>query len=448
MVLGNQVVRLQSRELAPGNYALEVAISDDGGDTWNPPTALAPDSVTAYIRPMAATRGHLLVLGENFLIHNSPRAVATISDRSGQIWAPFQPIIATQTSNEYIKSIAGDTASETAMVCLFQGSDITEVSDLYVVRTIDGGATWEPPHALTSGGLMFTELDAPQVFCQDKLWGIFWENYWDSDSTHWGIHFSFSANHGKDWYPPSFLGWDLGDMYFSGGEFVGQGVRGYWNSPGVNDLGTMDGILTPDTIAPMISMGVPLADEIAPGSEVQFLASAADNDSLPYMQVVLRKQDSIDSIIVPLPERVSPTDYRGFWTVPNDTALWHYYYRAEDMWENVSVFPDTGVFSFHTEGWSAGDAIRPYGPLSFSVQVYPNPSNGWPRIQLSPEWFAHGAVTVGVYNVLGQRVWEKRLMSVGLRAMQSAPTVYVSGVYVVKVTNGQHSMLQKFVVLK
>ena len=77
------------------------------------------------------------------------------------------------------------------------------------------------------------------------------------------------------------------------------------------------------------------------------------------MQVIFRLAGATDSVVVTLAERVSPTDYFGTWTVPQDTALWHYYYRAEDMWENVTVYPDTGVFSFHTSGWNGRFILQP-----------------------------------------------------------------------------------------
>jgi hypothetical protein len=449
MASGLQVIRV----LAHGNNAFsvskQIAISTDGGDHWLPDVLLADTAHAAG--GLAITQNHILHEGVRASGRSSSWSIS-ISDRSGQAWTPFQELPGQPiTPYEYWGCLAADTTSETAIALTVCGiSAGWSPIDLYIHRTTDGGQTWEGPFAITENAPVASAA-APQVFCRGKLWGVAWQDYGSPDSANWGIHWRLSANHGRDWYPKQQVDGTFPGTICSYGQFVGDSVRLYWQCFRDSlpyDYRSVSGFLLADTVAPVLQNGVPLGDEIPPGNNVAFLGTAWDNDSLLDFDAVLKRAGQTDSIVVPLSERVSPIDYRGFWQVPNETALWHYYYRAEDMWENDTVFPDTGVFTFHTEGWSAGDAIRPYGPLSFSVQVYPNPSNGWPNIQLSPGWFVHGAVTVAVYNVLGQRVWEERLMSVGLRAMQSAPTAYVSGVNVVKVTNGQHAMLQKFVVLK
>jgi hypothetical protein len=164
------------------------------------------------------------------------------------------------------------------------------------------------------------------------------------------------------------------------------------------------------------------------------------------MMAVLRRDGAADSIVVPLGERINPTDFRGTWTVPNDTALWHYYYRAEDMWENVSVYPDTGEFSFHTTGWNAAPSFS-LPPSSVAVSVYPNPCNGWPRIELAAEWFARGEVKIAVFDVLGRKVAAWDAASPGAMNRASTPVV-ASGVYLVRVEGAGRSVLRKVMVLK
>jgi len=72
---------------------------------------------------------------------------------------------------------------------------------------------------------------------------------------------------------------------------------------------------------------------------------------------------------------------------------------------------------------------------------------------LTPDWFSYGPVRIKVYNLLGQKVWETVMGSVNADMARAdmaghVPTTESSGVYVLKVTNKEHSALQKFVVLK
>ena len=53
-----------------------------------------------------------------------------------------------------------------------------------------------------------------------------------------------------------------------------------------------------------------------------------------------------------------------------------------------------------------------------------------------------------VYNLLGQKMGEWAVVSSTTGGSPSAPTGAASGVYVMKVSNKEHSALQKFVVLK
>jgi hypothetical protein len=78
--------------------------------------------------------------------------------------------------------------------------------------------------------------------------------------------------------------------------------------------------------------------------------------------------------------------------------------------------------------------------------VFPNPCNTWPTLRLSPEWLAQGPVEITVYNALGQQVIQLTAMSSSVSFSPEIPAA--SGTYLLKVSNPQHSELQKFVVLK
>jgi hypothetical protein len=206
----------------------------------------------------------------------------------------------------------------------------------------------------------------------------------------------------------------------------------------------VEGWLTADTSAPGVLAETTFPDTVHVGDSLRFVTLAMDDDTLAEVRVIISPIQG-NTLRIPM-QRLDGDTFRVSWMVP-DENLYSYRFEAEDFWENVATYPDTGWLQFHTTGWSAADPRLTAHPSSLIVQVYPNPSNGWPSIKIAPEWFAHGAVTVSVYNVLGQKVWEQ--MVVNSRGIQQfARTVETSGVYLLKVSNRQHSALQKFVILK
>jgi len=213
------------------------------------------------------------------------------------------------------------------------------------------------------------------------------------------------------------------------------------------DFNTATGIMTPDTLAPNIENALPVPDEVAQGSAVQFMGTAWDNDTLLDFDAVLKRQGATDSIVVPLSERVSDIDYRGSWTVTADTALWHYYYRTEDMWENVSTFPDTGVFSFYTTGWNNASDFIVY-LSSFGVSVFPNPFNSVARISYTVPHT--GRVSVQVFDVMGRLAGTLISGNVtsGEHEVLFDGKGLASGIYFVRVQAGERAIVQKIVMMK
>jgi hypothetical protein len=327
---------------------------------------------------------------------------------------------------------------------------------VYISR--DFGATWAAPETLSYGET--ADFSNEGIWHEGSRWVAFWyDSTLGSGFAHRGDWCAFSANRGRSWYPSCQI---EDDSAFGGrlvdGEIRGNRIRLY----GCYDelMGQYghyfvrwEGQLLRDSLAPILNYGGQIANEIPPGTAVTFTSTASDNDSLWLMQVVLKRQGSTDSLVVPLSERVSPTDYRGMWTVPNDTALWHYYYRAEDMWENVSVFPDTGEFSFHTTGWSSVSHVRL--PLSYlEVSAYPNPSNGTVIFLISHP--SHSTpVEICVYDLLGRQVAFISCLasSIGMsrivwdtRGLNGEPLS--SGVYFARVAHATASAVSRIVILR
>ncbi|HEY3294495.1 MAG TPA: T9SS type A sorting domain-containing protein [bacterium] len=444
-MLGSQAITIewhwQGGESDPTYWAV---ISEDGGDHWGSALALNLPPTFEFL-DVAMTRGHLLVLAN---IDDLGELGTTSADRTGQTWSPFVALPSSWPGNTNTPFILGDSTSETAMVRQTVGRASMDEADLFVYRTTDGGQNWEPGRNLSEGHPYSRFLCHPELFCCGKLWGVVWEDFWNPDTTQWGVYYRMSANHGKDWYPAQPLGLDVGQLDYSGGQFIGDEVHVYWNAQ--SDYATAVGRMAVDTLAPGIEIGIPLPNDVGQGTTVQFMGSAMDNDSLVRMDVVLRRQGSADSLVVPLSERITSVDYRGTWTVPQDTTQWVYYYRAEDMWENVSAFPDTGAFTFHTTGWSATSSVT-LPPLSFAVSVFPNPSNGWPSIKLAPGWFGHGVVRISVHDVLGRCLLEREVAGQGgqlISLMDNRNLEAASGVYLLRVTAGGRVRAVKVLVLK
>jgi len=407
---------------------------------------------------MACTRTHLLIVEQADENSTTPYSIYCSSvSRDGQTITPPMLLPGQPDSTRAAMgiTICADSTSETAGILSYisdRGSGVPH--EPFLEMTHDGGQTWGPCVSLSGGERVIPSMYVryPALFCGGKLWMAFWIQYDSSGSYNSSAAMRFSANHGRDWYPVQLAVDSAYDEEFCRGTFYGNQAQLIWTEMRNGNVGTIDfrtvnGTISPDTTSPVLSYAAQLPDEIAQGSAVQFVATASDNDSLPYVQVVLRRQGEADSLVITLSERVPPNGFRGTWIVPIDTALWHYYYRAEDMWENVSIFPDSGAWSFHTTGWSAARDFVVH-PSSFSVQVFPNPSNGWPSIQLTPDWFSHGPVRIKVYNLLGQKVWETVMGSANADMSSHVPTTETSGVYLLKVLNKEHSALRKVVLMR
>jgi hypothetical protein len=328
------------------------------------------------------------------------------------------------------------------MVRQLAGGASMWVADLYVYRTTDGGQSWEAARNLSEGHPLLRYAAAPELFCRGKLWGVVWEDFWNPDTTQWGVYWRLSANHGKDWYPAQPLGLDVPSMAYSGGQFVGHEVRVYWNDQ-YYDYATATGLMTEDTVRPELLFDLAPVDTIRTGDSLWFEAEASDNDTLSEVRAVV--MDSADQRTVVVLSSQGNHQYRGGFVVPHD-GLFRNRGEAEDFWENVATDPDSGWLTFHTEGWSGLDNPLILHPSSFILSVFPNPCNGWPHVRLSPDWFSKGPATITVYNVLGQKMLETRLSSATMLSALDAPAA--TGLYLLEVSSATHHERQKLLVLK
>jgi hypothetical protein len=247
-----------------------IVISADGGDNWN---LSIPVNIPADLdlQDVAATQNRILVL----TMDDSGALGVVSGDLNGQNWSPFVPLPNSTPGSTNAPFILGDTTSEVAMVRQTIGGTSWDHADLYVYRTTDGGQTWDAGRNLSAGHMINLFSCVPELFCHEKLWGLVWEDYWNPDTTQWGVYCRISANHGKDWYPAQPLGLDVESMRYSGGQFLSNEIRVYWSD--WEDYATATGTLTPDTSAPTITLDLIAPDTIHAGDALVFHATVEDN---------------------------------------------------------------------------------------------------------------------------------------------------------------------------
>jgi hypothetical protein len=438
---GQYVISIEWYRPSDSTLTYRAATSHDGGATWI--TGIPLPSVipqTIGFTDVAVTQDHVLLLCYQ-QASPWPRVVVS-GDRSGENWSP--PVVLQGPPQFYANRpfIVGDSTSETAMVSQVVDFGPEYRADLHINRTTDGGQSWEAARNVSSSHPLDAFRATPRPFCRGKLWGIVWEDFWNPDTTQWGVYWRLSANRGKDWYPAQLLGPDVPNMSYSGGQFVGNEVRVYWINE-YHDYQAATGIMAEDTSPPDIFVSLVPPDTIRTGDSVWFAAQAWDDDTLSEVRVVV-----LDSSGQSTTFELSSTgndQFHGGFVVPHD-GLFRFRGEADDFWENVATYPDSGWLSFHTEGWpdAAGPLIP--RPSDFSVSVYPNPCNGWPSLMLSPEWLLYGPVEITVYNALGQEVI--RQTTTGSSVSFSPDVPAASGTYLLQVSSRQHSARRKFTVLK
>jgi hypothetical protein len=423
------------------------SLSEDRGDHWRIGVPV-PDDISDGVQPgsIAATQNRILILGYD----RTSASTLTVSsgDRNAANWQSFVDLSGPPQVNANPPFLLGDSLSETAMVLQEVATTSWTRADLYLNRTTDGGRTWDGARNLSEGHPLQRLNALPELFYRGKLWGVIWEDWWNPDSTQWGVYSRISANHGKDWYPAQPLGLDMPSMEYSGGQFVDNEVRVYWGSIGY-DYGTATGIMTPDTLPPSITL-IQVPDSTSEAHQaVQFIAHVVDNDTLSEVTLLLNWGDGG---VFSYPMIRGDNDSYSFTFQLPEEARYLYKIQAEDFWENVGSYPDSGWASFHTVHWSAVDPGFIVHPSSFILSCFPNPFN--PTTTISFSLPKAGYIDLNVYDVTGRLV---RCLAgghigpplqVGTHDIAFEGSDLPSGIYFVLMEAGEFAQTRKMVLLK
>jgi len=431
-----------------------VALSHDCGTTWQ--VHYIADSLSLDIpsKGAALTRDHLILIATERNWPSWGRIRALRGTRTGPPWSRFEELPGQPLGYSPIYlSLAGDTSSETAVVLHLWRSTGSGPYQAWVSRTGDGGETWDQPYPLSSGATIYP-LAYPEIFCRGKLWGVAWRDISGDDPAMWGVYWRFSANHGRSWYPLQHVDTTLYDVWSAIGQFVGDEVRLYWQDAVdhiglIGDVRTATGIISADTLSPVIAAADSVPSPVPADTVLTFSAEAQDNDSLWHVDVVLRQSGAPDSLVIPL-ARGESHSYSATWTVLDDTTDWLYYYRAEDMWENVSYYPPEGPaapWSFHVGPlWASDDFIL--HPSAFSLSVSPNPFNSTTQIEFTLPTTQR--VSLRLYDVLGREVavLVDEIQTAGAHRLMFDASRLPSGVYLCRLEAGEMMQTRKIVLLK
>jgi hypothetical protein len=430
-----------------GNCCDSVRWTSDGGRTFSTPTGI--DFAGAGISDISASDSTILVLSRAALPDYGflTTYLATAPRTGGPFATPIRlnpDFRETYSSDvEFDRDGAGMILSCARYHSFFPGG-----GGEFLNITRDHGRTWSGPdtlRALESGG-------KPFIRHAGREWiAMWWDSCVSAPFAYYGEWFCFSANAGRSWYPiHQVFGEDLTQGWTGPIDMTADRVRFYayvygWNGvPGRYYL-QWEGQIQKDTLSPVISTAVTLPETITADTTVRFAASAADNDSLWQMEVVIKHPDRTDSATVLLARRTDNA-YFADWRVPFDSSEFLYYYRGEDMWENVTCWPDSGMLTFTTQPNAADPpSLR---PLSFSLSSYPNPFNSFTVISFSIP--RTGETKIALYDITGRlvRVVQKGRIEAGEHRVTLNAEGMASGIYFVRLESAGREVTGKIVLLR
>jgi hypothetical protein len=318
----------------------------------------------------------------------------------------------------------------------------------FLTITRDHGRTWSEPdtfRALESGGHPFVRHAGSEWIA---MW---WDSCVSAPFSYYGLWYRFSANQGRSWYPmQQAFGENIASGWIGPIELTEDRVRMYgnvnlWNGITGRYYFQWEGQIHRDTLAPVLVNAVTMPPVLPADTTITFAVTATDDDSLWRMSVIIKPPDQSDSLILLL-TRGEDGSLTGVWQVPEDSGVFRYAYRAEDMWEHVTSYPDTGWLSFVTEP----NAVTAHGllPITLSLSVYPNPFNSLTTISFS---MPHaGQAMVQVFDIMGKlvRVLSSGRVSAGEHRITLDGGTLASGIYFVRVAAAGDFRTSKIVFIR
>ncbi|MCX6601011.1 MAG: T9SS type A sorting domain-containing protein [bacterium] len=440
-----------------GNPSAIVIHSTDRGQSWSDPVVIdtADFYMYSFDQTIAFTAGHRLILEMPVESLTRPYWLYVArGDSTGQNWTPFQ-VLPCEYYDDYAcqhrAAIIADTASEASGVLgIFGDWDAFAPMTPFFFRTTDGGQSWESCVQMAPARTVpiFT-TDVPLNIGAGKLWLVGWSHV----QPQWGDYLAirFSANRGKNWYPIQMaadsLFSSLSSNVFSG-QIRGNVVDLYWTQycqvQGPLDYRMVSGTITPDTVPPVVAVTLVGPDTIRVGDTLRFDGAVFDNDTLSEVRLVVL--DSAEQRSVVALAYMGNHVFEGSFIVPS-AGQFRYRGEAEDFWENISTYPDSGWLSFVTEGWSAAGNFIPH-PSSLSFSVSPNPFNSTTQIEFTLP--STERVSLRLYDVLGREVavMMNEIQNAGRHRLTFDASGLPSGVYLCRLEAGGMAQTRKMVLIK
>ena len=426
--------------------------SFNGGQQWGQLQTVESVLTAVSGNSISFTQNHTLLTEYDLHPDIDRRIRLAHGTRTGTPWTRFNEL-PNQPYGHVVRSLslASDTLSDNIVLVSVweEGESWANPATVFSTRSRDAGQTWDAPQRLAVGTpISWSSYDQITIFCRQNLYGLAWSNDTVENIDERGIYFRMSANHGQYWYPCQKIDSTWLNTMFTTGQFVGDEVRVYWparqdSEQSGETFRAITGILTTDTILPTIQDASEIPWSVSPDTTIELRIDANDNDSLWQVQFIALRQNASDDSVVINMERVAAEQYENEWTVSADSVIWYCYFRVEDLWENVAV---TSIDTLYV-GVSSGSELKPTAVEDFSLSAFPNPFNS--ILSISLEVPLYQDVTLGLYDLLGREVdvvYRGRLSSSTISYV--APAALASGVYFLRASAGDVSVLGKVVLLK
>lgn len=318
----------------------------------------------------------------------------------------------------------------------------------FLTITRDHGQTWSEPdtfRSLESGGRPFVR------HAGNEWIAMWWDSCVSAPFSYYGLWYRFSANQGRSWYPmQQTFGENIASGWIGPIELTENRVRMYgnvnlWNGITGRYYFQWEGQIHRDTLAPVLANAVTMPPILPADTTIILSATATDNDSLLRMNLIIRHSGQPDSLILPL-IRQGNDNFTASWHVPEDSGVFWYAYRAEDMWEHVTSYPDTGWLSFVIEPNAAQS--QTLLPASFSLSAYPNPFNPSTTVVFSLPRPMEAMVEA--FDVTGKlvQVFCHSRMDAGEHRIAVNGTAWASGIYFVHIQAERVSQTRKIVLIR